>query len=542
MKRKKIRRVTAIALATAMLASMTACGGDNNSNQTTPAATTTSNSAGTTASNDNTTTTQAENKEKAEITFMTIDFEGNPLSEGASIPYAEECLALMEDYTNTKVDFTWVANDVLEEKVTLALANPKEMPMIMAVGEITGAIISAANAGAFIDLNNYMFDSAKYPNLSQANPNVCQSLTVGGKLIGVYRARVVGRYGIAYRADWAEKLGLDEPKTIDDMYEMMSQFTYGDPDGNEQDDTYGLALCQYTGPFDIMQTWFGVGNKWAEQDGKLIPVHMQPEYKEALDWFKKMYDDGLVYKDWAVRGSDQWEDNVKNGECGIFIDTTDGGRRIWDYFVNNSIPSVIEGQETASMNLIGTINDKTLATTGYNGMFVLSASTCNTDEKIEDCLHFLDKMCDDEMLVLSAWGLQDVHWKLDENGYLVDIKDPTDANAAKAYQALNQTVAYIPNIAQTSPIKEENERTQRMNQVREENIPYAVFNPANAYLINSSTYSLSGATLDQILSQARTQYICGQIDEAGLQQAWDTWLSTGGQALIDEVNEQYKSN
>ena len=162
MKRKKIRRVTAIALATAMLASMTACGGDNNSNQTTPAATTTSNSAGTTASNDNTTTTQAENKEKAEITFMTIDFEGNPLSEGASIPYAEECLALMEDYTNTKVDFTWVANDVLEEKVTLALANPKEMPMIMAVGEITGAIISAANAGAFIDLNNYMFDSAKY--------------------------------------------------------------------------------------------------------------------------------------------------------------------------------------------------------------------------------------------------------------------------------------------------------------------------------------------------------------------------------------------
>ncbi len=539
MKRRKARKVTAIALAAAMLASMTACGGNSTTPTNNTTAATTASNTGTTASN---TTTTAAPAEKAEITFMTIDFEGNPLSEGASIPYAQECLALMEDYTNTKVDFTWVANDVLEEKVTLALANPKEMPMVMAVGNITGAIISAANAGAFIDLNNYMFDSAKYPNLSQANPDVCQSLTVGGKLIGIYRARVIGRYGIAYRADWAEKLGIAEPKTIDDMYEMMSQFTYGDPDGNGQDDTYGLALCQYTGPFDIMQTWFGVGNKWVEQDGKLIPVHMQSEYKEALDWFKKMYDDGLVYKDWAVRGTDQWEDSVKNGECGIFIDTTDGGRRIWDYFVNNSIPSVIEGQETAAMNLIGTINDKTLATTGYNGMFVLSASTCNTDEKIEDCLHFLDKMCDDEMLVLSAWGLQDVHWKLDENGYLVDIKDPTDANAAKAYQALNQTVAYIPNMTQTSPVKEENERTQRMNQVREENVPYAVFNPADAYLINSSTYSLSGASLDQILSQARTQYICGQIDEAGLQQAWDTWLSTGGQALIDEVNEQYKQN
>ena len=200
MKRRKARKVTAIALAAAMLASMTACGGNSTTPTNNTTAATTASNTGTTASN---TTTTAAPAEKAEITFMTIDFEGNPLSEGASIPYAQECLALMEDYTNTKVDFTWVANDVLEEKVTLALANPKEMPMVMAVGNITGAIISAANAGAFIDLNNYMFDSAKYPNLSQANPDVCQSLTVGGKLIGIYRARVIGRYGIAYRADWA---------------------------------------------------------------------------------------------------------------------------------------------------------------------------------------------------------------------------------------------------------------------------------------------------------------------------------------------------
>lgn len=539
MKTRKMRKVTAVALAAAMVASMTACGGNSSSTTNTTAATTAAgNSTGTTVAD-----TTAAPAEKAEITFMAIDFEGNPLSEGASIPYAEECVTLMEDYTNTKVDFTWVASDVLEEKVTLALANPKEMPMIMTVGgSVTGAIVSAANAGAFVDLNNYMFDSAKYPNLSQANPNVCQSLTVGGKLIGVYRARTIGRYGMGYRADWAEKLGIDEPKTIDDVYNMMSQFTYGDPDGNNQDDAYGLALCQYTGPFDIMQTWFGVGNGWVDQDGKLVPVHMQPEYKEALDWFKKMYDDGLVYQDWAVRGTDQWQDNVKNGECGIFIDVIDGSRRIWDYFVNNNIPSVVEGQETASMNLVGTINDKTLATSGFNGFFVLSASTCNTDQKIADCLHFLDKMCDDEMIVLSGYGLQDVHWKLDENGYLVDIKDPEDATANKAYAAMNQTIAYIPNTAQTSPAVQANERVLKQNELYESNVEYAVFNPATSFLVNSSTYSLSGATLDQIITQARTQYICGQIDEAGLQAAWDSWLTSGGQAVIDEVNEQYAAN
>lgn len=80
---------------------------------------------------------------------------------------------------------------------------------------------------------------------------------------------------------------------------MMYQFTYGDPDGNGKDDTYGLCMCKYTGPLDIIQAWFGAGNQWKEVDGKLVPVHQTEEYLEALKWMKKMYDDGLIYKDWA---------------------------------------------------------------------------------------------------------------------------------------------------------------------------------------------------------------------------------------------------
>ena len=37
---------------------------------------------------------------------------------------------------------------------------------------------------------------------------------------------------------------------------MLYAFTYGDPDGNGQDDTYGLTLTKDTVPLDIIQTWF----------------------------------------------------------------------------------------------------------------------------------------------------------------------------------------------------------------------------------------------------------------------------------------------
>lgn len=63
--------------------------------------------------------------------------------------------------------------------------------------------------------------------------------------------------------------------------------------------------------------------------------------------------------------------------------------------------------------------------------------------------------------------------------------------------------------------------------------------PAAAYIVNSETYSLSGANLDEIIDNARTQYICGEIDEEGLKAAWENWERQGGQAVIEEINAQH---
>ena len=514
---KKIKKVSAITMAAIMaVATLGGCGSK-------PAATSSGNGEG-------------ETRGYPAITFSAIDFNSGMSNAG---DYAVEILQKVKDYTKTNVEISWIQSDVLDEKNTLALANPSTMPMIMTFnGSVSGTVVSAAKAGAFVDLTQYLKDSEKYPNLSKMNANVASSLTVDGKLIGVYRGRVIGRYGASYRADWAEKLGISEPKTIDDIYNMLYAFTYDDPDGNGLDDTIGMEMTSYTGPFDIMQTWFGVGNGWSEKDGKLIPVHMQDEYMDALDWFKKLYDDGLMPSDWAVRTTDTWSNGCKNSQNGVYIDVLDGGRRIWDYFVNNDIKSVTDKSQYASMNLIGTINDKTLATSGYNGFFTLSASTCDTKEKIEAALTFLDKMCDDEMLTLTGYGLEGINYEINDNGNLVKL-DVNDTTLSANYAGLNQLVAYIPNLSQTSPAEEKTERQLLEEKVKSDCEPYAVFNPALSYLTNSVTYSELGASLDEIIKQARTQYICGEIDKEGLQAAFQSWLDQGGQKVIDEVNEQY---
>jgi len=49
-----------------------------------------------------------------------------------------------------------------------------------------------------------------------------------------------------------------------------------------------------------------------------------------------------------------------------------------------------------------------------------------------------------------------------------------------------------------------------------------------------------GTDIEQIIDDARTQYICGQIDDEGLEAAAAQWLNRGGDRLIEEINQLYQ--
>ncbi len=158
MKRKKLlQKVLSAALAASMVMSLTACGGSSNSigsnasgsdsTQTTAAST---EKADATAA----TETKEETKERQTVTFMTIDFNAGTSNTG---DYAEEIKQKVEDATGVNLEIEWVLSDVTDEKITLAMANPSTMPMIIThSGSLTGNIVSAAKAGAFVDLNDYI--------------------------------------------------------------------------------------------------------------------------------------------------------------------------------------------------------------------------------------------------------------------------------------------------------------------------------------------------------------------------------------------------
>lgn len=536
---RKMKKAVALMMGGVTALSLTACGGNKNTSDQ-PASGTSQSADVTqetsqgvetgTANADGQTAADTDSGEKAVISIMAPQFTSAKADDENTIRQKQ----LYEEYTNTVVDWRWEADDTYNEKLGIAFMDKDNMPMIIVSprAALPSAVLDAAKKGAFWDVGPYLAD---YPNLSQANENVVKAFTVDGQVIGVYRGRELGRYGFAYRTDWAEAVGITkEPETIEEVYDMLYQFTYGDPDGNGKDDTYGLDLTKYTGPFDIMQTWFGVGNEWVEKDGNLVPVHQTQEYREALKWFRKLYEEGIIRSDWATIDSSSFGEACKKGEAGAYVDTMGGAKAIWKYYNDNDIKSVTALEENASVTMVGPVNGHTMSTPGHSGVLLITKYGAKTEEDLKNCLYFLDKMCDEEMRILGDNGLEGVTYDITDEKVVmrkgVDVSLPN----------INQSCAYIPFTLENPqhPV-EKDELGLAEAECYEKNRPVAVYNPALGYLANSEVNTEVGTDIELVIDDARTQYICGQIDEAGLDAADKLWLERGGDRLVEELNQMY---
>lgn len=72
----------------------------------------------------------------------------------------------------------------------------------------------------------------------ESNSITLDSATIKGKLMGMPVPTLFDVPLLWIRADWMEKLGLTEPKSMDDVIAIAKAFAEKDPDGNGKADTY----------------------------------------------------------------------------------------------------------------------------------------------------------------------------------------------------------------------------------------------------------------------------------------------------------------
>ncbi|GBG11856.1 hypothetical protein PAT3040_06706 [Paenibacillus agaridevorans] len=465
------------------------------------------------------------------FTFTMMNQYTSPEPPGENNPIIKK----IEEYTNTKIDATWIPASAYNDKVNVSIAS-NDLPQVLMIQDTkSSSIINAQRSGMFWEIGPYLKD---YPNLSKYNGNetVLNNISVDGKVYGLYRARALARQGIVIRQDWLENLGLEQPKTIDDLYNVIKAFTLNDPAKTGNQDTFGLVEAEdssngasavgLTG-FQTISAFFGAPNQWEIRDGKAVPQFMTPENMEAMKFYKRLYDEKLINQDFPATKTSKQQEQFFQGKAGVIFTTLD--------FLITGGNELKKANPDAKLDIISRIEgpegERVFATTGYNGMFVFPKATVKTEEELKQLLGFFDKIVDEEMMYTWTWGIEGSHHEKDSSGE-PSISDQT------AYSNEVSPLKQLPSYDGALMIwKGKGEADNKFRQMMQDNESIIVSNPVEPLI--SQTAVEKGTELNKIITDARIKFIIGTLDEDGFNKEVEKWRAQGGDQIIADYTELY---
>ena len=121
------------------------------------------------------------------------------------------------------------------------------------------------------------------------------------------------------RKDWLDNLGLEMPRTTDELFEVLKAFTFDDPDGNGKQDTWGMGGAKGLTRMSYVYNPHGVTgfDEWWPLDDEIAPVAILPGMKDALAFLKRASDAGVIDPDLYVQSIGDYAGKVRAGAYGV---------------------------------------------------------------------------------------------------------------------------------------------------------------------------------------------------------------------------------
>lgn len=120
-----------------------------------------------------------------------------------------------------------------------------------------------------------------------------QNLGLDGEYYGIPWSRQANITFV--RKDWRENLGIEVPTTWDELSAMAEAFATQDPDGNGQNDTYGMVVPGsaengYIARWGNSYLWQAGGDILTDNgDGTFESAIDSPEVEEAMTWIRDQF-------------------------------------------------------------------------------------------------------------------------------------------------------------------------------------------------------------------------------------------------------------
>lgn len=130
-------------------------------------------------------------------------------------------------------------------------------------------------------------------------------------------------YQIFVRNDWLELVGMDMPKTLDELNEYLYKVKEMDPFGNGETIPLLLEKGSATEILNgaeaaLLGGYVKTGNaKWLdESDGSVKPEWVADGYKDFLAQLHRWYEDGIIHKETFTMNTDEIRQQISKGAVG----------------------------------------------------------------------------------------------------------------------------------------------------------------------------------------------------------------------------------
>lgn len=361
----------------------------------------------------------------------------------------------VEEQTGVHLDMTIVSMMNEAEQLSLVLASGDYMDL-MAVNEaqVSGGMTALLNQEIAVDIADIV---------EQTMPNYWGYITADGDVFKLcynddgqmagtrsWAEYYVPNQGLVVRQDLMEELGLENPNTIDELYDVLKAFKdYGmdaplwmSSSGQNSVSIVGaLGSCGYAGDRGSTTDHLYI------EDGKVVSALTSDNYKAYIELMNQWYNEGLINADFATNTDmDASTTSFLNNETAM-INAMYGQALSLQTSLNVDNPNAqLCALPTPVANEGDTnpfVNDSPLSNTSWR----IISTAC---KDVELAARYIDWWYTREGYLTANYGTLDLSYELDENGdpYYSDLVINNEfgidaSSAVEAYVTTNPVFGLI---------------------------------------------------------------------------------------------------
>lgn len=407
----KKNKITAAVMAVAMAAVMlSGCGAETGDVKPESTAQTTENPSTEAENNNagNSTIVDGHTRMNQEVTLSYLIYEHTDWPVKDDTPVRDR----MFEATNVRIESIVAPATNFDEKFNANIM-AKKLPDLM-MGNNINTLNEYGQKGVFLPLEDLIAEYA--PNINaRLDERARKMVTASDGHIYALPRFGQDRLRTAWliRKYWLDDLGLEVPATTEEWIEVLRAFKEKDP-GNAGDRLVPLMNRSGSSVFLLYSApTFGLHpeNYTKMGDSYVLNAYTE-EYRNMVEWYRTLYEEGLFDKEFVTTSSKQWEEAISAGYVGAFVD-----------FANraDTFTAVLREQDEDAEFVVA---PPPVGPTGVQGVPSYSdilTTTCVSISKdckdVEAALAWLDYLYSEDGSWLTSVGIEGVTYTgVDENG------------------------------------------------------------------------------------------------------------------------------